>query len=622
MSEISVLFAVEAEQLLLAEMYEEAIELCNAGLNVYPEYASAYGIIARALQQLDRRTEAVEIINNAIKQFPTNRLLKTVADDIENQPLAQAQMIPQSTDNKSEFDLDDLVSSASDNNPLINNDVIFDIDSTEPDDEDNSMQTSEEILQELKEEDQEFDWAAFTSTAQSSDINIQDIDITNSKVDTEEFNIDELVNSKEVEITDAEVDAEEFNLDDLVNSQDAEVDAEEFNLDDLINSQDVEITDTEVDTEEFNLDDLVASQVEEISKTEVDAEEFNLDDLVNSQVDEITDEDVDTKDFNIDDLVNNQDVEIIDDEVATDDFDIDELVNNQDEEEIDDYETDEDTSENEALLAQLYEDIEDEDNDIEIEGHVSNDEFLTNLTTKLEIVNSALPKLAPEEEAMAQAQVYNFAESTYEDELGEIDDSIVTEVPTDDIQTEIIPEIVESNNEDESPIPEHLLEYVGLKGFASKLMYAEVMFDKKIKARNLSLIPGMDNSPIRDLRFVLKKTYSYQSLPNEPEFCVQSILPKDGQADFAGLFGFKSFQETNAHIIDSSVEEKANRTTKEVKKDIITETIANIYVLQGAYQEAIKAYSDLAEQYPDKREYFEKKISDTIAKEENNIIKE
>ncbi len=620
MSEISVLFAVEAEQLLLAEMYEEAIELCNAGLNVYPEYASAYGIIARALQQLDRRAEAVEIINNAIKQFPTNRLLKTIADDIENQPLASPEVNSQSTENKSEFSLDDLVSSASDNNPLISNDEIFDIDSTTTDDEENSMQTSEDILQELKEEDQEFDWSAFTDSAQSIDTNNND------------FNIDEVVNEQNQD--DNEVNIEDFNIDEVVNEQNQnsdDVNLEDFNIDEVVNEQ-IQNSD-DVNLEDFNIDEVVNEQNQddnEVNIDDVNLEDFNIDEVVNEQNqddNEINIDDVNLEDFNIDEVVNEQnqdDNEVNIDDVNLEDFNIDEVVNGniEIEEEIADYQTDEDTSENEDLLAQLYEDIENEDSNTPIEGHVSNDEFLTNLTTKLEIVNSSLPKLTPEEEAMAQAQVYNFAESTYEDELGEIDDTIQPEIQIEDIETASEKLKTKSDDENESPIPEHLLEYVGMKGFASKLMTAEAMFDKKIKARNLSLIPGMDNSPIRDLRFIQKKTYSYQSLPIEPEFCVQPMLPKDGQADFAGLFGFKSFQEVNTHIIDSSEEAKANKSTTDVKKDIITETIANIYVLQGAYQEAIKAYSDLAEQYPDKREYFEKKISDTIAKEENNIIKE
>jgi hypothetical protein len=42
--------------------------------------------------------------------------------------------------------------------------------------------------------------------------------------------------------------------------------------------------------------------------------------------------------------------------------------------------------------------------------------------------------------------------------------------------------------------------------------------------------------------------------------------------------------------------------------------MAEIYVMQGAMEAAIKAFETLAEQNPDRKEYFEEKISDLKAK--------
>lgn len=48
MDEISVLFALEAEELINENKLDEAIKLCEAGLKIYPDYASAVAILAHA----------------------------------------------------------------------------------------------------------------------------------------------------------------------------------------------------------------------------------------------------------------------------------------------------------------------------------------------------------------------------------------------------------------------------------------------------------------------------------------------------------------------------------------------------------------------------------------------
>ncbi len=606
MSEISVLFAVEAEQLLLTEMYDEAIELCNSGLNVYPEYASAYGIIARALQQLGRSSEATEVINNAVKQFPTNRLLKTIAEDIKKQAVIIAaneaiDFAKSTTNSNSEFDLDSMIQSSIDNNPYLTKSELLSM----PEDvqynssviDEYNIDSEEDIIHELKTDDDEFDWSAFSAIT-NSDSTIINEPISNNDIDelvaNENEVIDEPISNNDIDelvANENEVIDEPLASDNQTMDINAFEDAndQEFDINALINETFSGIISTKDDIElnsdspELDYDLDLKSNTEDLKSSEFDI-------LQDNDTNEFTDG---SSEFQ---------------STTSDVSDSDIFEFNDDSEDADD------NSANEALLSELYDSIDSEEATPAIEGHINNDDFLINLTTKLNAVNSELPILSPEETALASAQVYDFSQSTYEDELGEIDDNIIT---TSDDSVVTSAELVEEE------IPTHLTEYIGLKGFAEKMMYSDSVFDRKIRARHLSLIPGLDNSPIRELRYIQKKTYSYQSLPQEPEYCVQALMPKDGQSDFASLFGFKSFQEQSAHIIADTIElNSSKKTATDVKKDIITETIANIYVLQGAYQEAIKAYSDLAEQYPDKREYFEKKISDTIAKEENNIIKE
>jgi tetratricopeptide (TPR) repeat protein len=65
MLEITPLFAVEAEEMLLAGFPEEAIELCKEGLEIYPDYPSALAVLAKANEAAGFRNEAELIIHSA-----------------------------------------------------------------------------------------------------------------------------------------------------------------------------------------------------------------------------------------------------------------------------------------------------------------------------------------------------------------------------------------------------------------------------------------------------------------------------------------------------------------------------------------------------------------------------
>jgi len=65
MDEISPLFALEAEQLLLSGFAEEAIEVCNNGLAVYPDYPVAKVILARAYNLIGKKEQSELILKEA-----------------------------------------------------------------------------------------------------------------------------------------------------------------------------------------------------------------------------------------------------------------------------------------------------------------------------------------------------------------------------------------------------------------------------------------------------------------------------------------------------------------------------------------------------------------------------
>jgi hypothetical protein len=81
--EISPLFAVEAEQMLLAGFPEDAIDLCKEGLEVYPDYPSALAILAKATELAGFRSEAESIVNSA-KDSYYSRTIENVSYQNKN----------------------------------------------------------------------------------------------------------------------------------------------------------------------------------------------------------------------------------------------------------------------------------------------------------------------------------------------------------------------------------------------------------------------------------------------------------------------------------------------------------------------------------------------------------
>jgi tetratricopeptide (TPR) repeat protein len=83
MLEISPLFAVEAEQLLMAGLIDEAYELCSAGLEEYPHYPSGYQILAKCLIEKNDIEKALNVTKNALTIFPSNKQIKQLYNDLK-----------------------------------------------------------------------------------------------------------------------------------------------------------------------------------------------------------------------------------------------------------------------------------------------------------------------------------------------------------------------------------------------------------------------------------------------------------------------------------------------------------------------------------------------------------
>jgi len=86
MDKISLLFAIEAEQLLLAGMTDEAIDLCEDGINAFPDYLAGYVVIIKAFIDTKQIEKASSYLSTALDYFPANQLLvefKEIIDSTE-----------------------------------------------------------------------------------------------------------------------------------------------------------------------------------------------------------------------------------------------------------------------------------------------------------------------------------------------------------------------------------------------------------------------------------------------------------------------------------------------------------------------------------------------------------
>lgn len=86
MEEISVFFAVDAEQYLISGFPQEAIDLCQRGLEAYPDYSAAYTVLARAYKALGEDDKAAEILDSAAEKFSDKRLFEPAKKNLDFVP--------------------------------------------------------------------------------------------------------------------------------------------------------------------------------------------------------------------------------------------------------------------------------------------------------------------------------------------------------------------------------------------------------------------------------------------------------------------------------------------------------------------------------------------------------
>ncbi len=77
------LFAIDAELLLKARLFDKAINLCKNGVAQFPLYLSGWIILINAFKSSGQIKDAVNTTNMALKIFPGNRTLISFKDEFE-----------------------------------------------------------------------------------------------------------------------------------------------------------------------------------------------------------------------------------------------------------------------------------------------------------------------------------------------------------------------------------------------------------------------------------------------------------------------------------------------------------------------------------------------------------
>jgi len=83
-SNVSPIFALDAEEMFLAGNKDEAIELCEAGVSEYPEYLAGYLLLIRLLLDANHIDRAKSYAKTALSLFSNNKIIEKYSVQIED----------------------------------------------------------------------------------------------------------------------------------------------------------------------------------------------------------------------------------------------------------------------------------------------------------------------------------------------------------------------------------------------------------------------------------------------------------------------------------------------------------------------------------------------------------
>lgn len=151
----------------------------------------------------------------------------------------------------------------------------------------------------------------------------------------------------------------------------------------------------------------------------------------------------------------------------------------------------------------------------------------------------------------------------------------------------------------------------------------EIFEDTKgitIDFEDVELIPGLSHL---DFRLNLKDIKSFELTNIDFDYNIFKF-DKNYKINLINTFQKLSLNELASKLNDAKIGKLKNDLPEPEIVDynveeIATETMAEIYHEQGAFDEAIKVYNNLIIKYPKKSDYFKQKISEVLEAKENDL---
>ena len=507
MSGISLLFAVEAENLLKEGKVQDAIDLCIKGLESYPDYPAAHIILAKAYDKLGDTDNSLKTFQNVSNKFPLQKQVENLGREVfgvESPDIALQDFNISGADDSGE----DIIAESIDEE--ITGSFPAEANETELSEE---LTGTEEPLSEPEEEVFELE-----EELPSDDI-LPDFE----EIDTNEQNEGFGFRKDNMEFPNAEIE---------------DIDQLQELIDESEVAADVESNNEQIEDE---LDDLPEGLLK-----------------IGEEPDPTVADETDTLDGNIAPAL--EDIDVIDEEINISDEDI----NIPDENIEPDFDIDKD----------LEEQPEDNGTGIDIQ-----------------------PSAEDIEETDGDEMLF--------------DEDVIEELLEAEKNNDYEPEPAFTDNESSSKY----------KSFLKDINLSDINSDTQIEfnASDPELIPGfefmshdVDNNKEPNGRFNPDKYVDIQSP------AVRNILFSDDDfSEFESrepdMFNTLASKLENASISAPSDDE--NSSAEEIpgpasRNGIISETMAEIYVKQGAVDEAIKAFEQLAEAHPDKADKFLNRIEE------------
>lgn len=560
MEEITVFFAVDAEQYLISGFPQEAIDLCRRGLEAYPDYSAAYTVLARAYKAMGEDDKAADILDKAAEKFSDKRLFEPAKRNLDFVPTF---LNPTPTEESEPSASAGAQPSALPEQP---DEIVIDLEAETigiPDSEAESIEIT-----------------ASVETMESNDSEIETMALSDSETEENDL-FESFMNEALAEAAERAEAAAGIGNDQVETGEDA------IDLDSMLDS--FESDEIALDPSEDSIDDADNSiAAEQITDTDFAPAESSLaqaEDLFVGQAEEELTEQPDEFHAEQTEVVIADQVE---DESSNPMADFDSLMAD---------EIDEPKPNNPEALDYIDQALA---FNTGVMASDLSDEFAPSepLAGGIDAVEEEINLASETEEQQPEA---DFAENIDFEEFAEIESSTEVETATD---------------ESDAPAGGNFI----LR--AVNLAPGEEDDSRELRAGNLSLIPGLDFSPLKsgirrathrpigqDLDF---PPFDFE-LEEAEESAVAAFIPEPIEsAETDRAAGGFNFSELAAQLESVSLP-KPRAAVAEVNEDahesgFASETMAFIYEQQGAWEAALDSYRKLLAAKPERADFYIERI--------------